>query len=71
MSAELKMYRLTVDLKIDSRTTAEALGAALSLTMEVAARTAVDISDSSGARVILGLITIAGAESFVANGAQA
>ena len=64
MSAELKFYRFTADIQMDSDATANAMGQALSLTMQVAAGVAVDESDSPVARVILGKSTITNAQSF-------
>ena len=63
----MKNYRLTVDLQMDSNETATAFAQALQVTMQVAARSTIDICDHDSARVVLGKTQLRNADSFTPN----
>lgn len=62
-------YRLMVDLQFDSEETAVAFAAVLSKTMQITAKTTLDVSESEEAHIILGATTLRTCSEFVPNDA--
>lgn len=63
----MKNYRITVDLQMDSDATATAFAGVLSKTMQITAKTAVDVCPDDGVHIVLGKTTIKSADTFEPN----
>jgi len=58
----MKTFQLSIDLQFDSRETAVVFAQVLAKTMQITARTTIDVSSAPDARVVLGKTTLAETE---------